>query len=134
MAKVAVSHIVGGNEQFMGADMSTKLKLLGVDVASIGDAQGITPGSLSYTYSNDVEEVYKRIIVSADNKKLLGAVLVGDVEAYGTLQQMCVNGMDLPEDPNCLILPSVDGTALAIGVDDLPENAMICACFDVSKG
>lgn len=134
MAKVAVSHIVGGNEQFLGADMSTKLKLLGVDVASVGDAHGNTPGSLSYTYANDVEQVYKRIIVSADNQKLLGAVLVGDVEAYGTLQQMCVNGMDLPEDPNGLILPSVEGGGMAIGVDALPESAMICSCYDVSKG
>jgi nitrite reductase (NADH) large subunit len=134
MAKVAVSHITGGNEQFTGADMSTKLKLLGVDVASVGDAHGNTPGSLSYTYSNDVEEVYKRIIVSADNTKLLGAVLVGEVEAYGTLQQMCINGMDLPEDPNALILPSVDGTSHAMGVDALPETAQICSCMDVSKG
>ncbi len=134
MAKVATSHITGGAEQFTGADMSTKLKLLGVDVASIGDAHGTTPGSLSYTYSNDVDEVYKRIIVSADNTKLLGAVLVGDVEAYGTLQQMCVNGMDLPEDPNCLILPSVDGAGMAIGVGALPDSAQICSCFDVTKG
>ncbi len=135
MAKVAVSHITGGSEQFTGADMSTKLKLLGVDVASIGDAHGNTPGSLSYTYSNDVDEVYKRIIVSADNKKLLGAVMVGDVEAYGTLQQICVNGMDLPEDPNGLILPNVEGgSSTGLGVDALPETAMICSCYDVSKG
>ncbi len=134
MAKVAVSHITGGTEQFTGADMSTKLKLLGVDVASIGDAHGNTPGSLSYTYSNDVDEVYKRIIVSADNKKLLGAVMVGDVEAYGTLQQMCVNGMDLPEDPNGLILPNVEGGGAGLGVDALPDTAMICSCYDVSKG
>ncbi len=134
MAKVAVSHITGGSEQFLGADMSTKLKLMGVDVASVGDAHGNTPGSLSYTYSNDVEEVYKRIIVSADNKKLLGAVLVGDAEAYGTLQSMCVNGMDLPEDPNCLILPNVEGGGAALGVDALPETATVCSCFDVSKG
>lgn len=134
MAKVAVSHITGGGDQFTGADMSTKLKLLGVDVASVGDAHGNTPGSLSYTYSNDVEEVYKRIIVSADNKKLLGAVLVGDVDAYGTLQSMCVNGMDLPEDPNCLILPNVAGGGAGLGVDALPEAATVCSCFDVSKG
>ena len=134
MAKVAVSHITGGSDQFLGADMSTKLKLLGVDVASIGDAHGNTPGSLSYTYANDVEQVYKRIIVSADNKKLLGAVLVGDVEAYGTLQSMCVNGMDLPEDPNGLILPNVEGGGAALGVEALPESACVCSCFDVSKG
>jgi len=134
MAKVAVAAITGGSEQFTGADMSTKLKLLGVDVASIGDAHGNTPGSLSYTYSNDVDEVYKRIIVSADNTKLLGAVMVGDVEAYGTLQQMCVNGMDLPEDPNGLILPNVEGSGVGLGVDALPDTAMICSCYDVSKG
>jgi nitrite reductase (NADH) large subunit len=104
MAKVAVSGITGGSEKFTGADMSTKLKLLGVDVASIGDAHGNTPGSLSYTYCNDVEEVYKRIIVSADNTKLLGAVLVGDVEAYGTLQQMCVNDMDAGKRDDLFVL------------------------------
>lgn len=134
MAKVALSHMTGGAEQFTGADMSTKLKMLGVDVASIGDAHGSTPGCKSYTYSNDVDEVYKRIVVSADNKRLLGAVLVGEAEGYGTLQQLCVNEMDLPADPNALILPSVDGAGMVMGVDALPEAAQICSCFDVSKG
>jgi len=45
--------------EFNGADMSTKLKLLGIDVASIGDAQGATPGSLNYLFSDDVAGVYK---------------------------------------------------------------------------
>ena len=136
MAKVALSHITGGEEQFTGADMSTKLKLLGVDVASIGDAQGRTPGCLSYVYQDGVNEVYKRIIVSEDKTKLLGAVLVGEVEVYGTLQQICVNGMDLPENPEAMILPALDGNAASagIGVDALPDTASICSCHDVSKG
>ncbi|PCK08810.1 MAG: nitrite reductase (NAD(P)H) [Alteromonadaceae bacterium] len=135
MAKVAVSHITGGEEQFTGADMSTKLKLLGVDVASIGDAQGRTPGCKSYVYQDGVAEVYKRLIVSEDNKKLLGVVLVGDVEAYGTLQQMCVHNMDLPESPEALILPAVEGGADAgMGVDALPDAAHICTCHEVTKG
>lgn len=135
MAKVAVSHITGGDESFTGADMSTKLKLLGVDVASVGDAQGRTPGCLSYVYQDGVAQVYKRIVVSEDKTRLLGAVLVGDVDAYGTLQQMCVNGMDLPENPEALILPAFDGAASAgMGVDGLPEAAVICSCNDVSKG
>ncbi|UTA46882.1 nitrite reductase large subunit NirB [Simiduia sp. 21SJ11W-1] len=134
MAKVALSHIQGADETFTGADMSTKLKLLGVDVASVGDAHGNTPGSKSYTYSNGVDEVYKRIVVSADGTRLLGAVLVGDAEAYGTLQQLCVNEMDLPADPNALILPSVDGAGVVMGVDSLPDTAQICSCFDVTKG
>ncbi|WP_045858380.1 nitrite reductase large subunit NirB [Teredinibacter purpureus] len=136
MAKVAVSHMTGGQEQFTGADMSTKLKLLGVDVASVGDAQGRTPGCLSYVYQDGVNGVYKRIIVSEDKTRLLGAVLVGDVEAYGTLQQMCVNSMDLPETPEALILPALEGGAASagMGVDALPEGAVICSCNDVTKG
>ncbi|GAB1256791.1 nitrite reductase large subunit NirB [Aurantivibrio plasticivorans] len=134
MAKVAASHITGGEEEFTGADMSTKLKLLGVDVASIGDAQGRTEGSLSYIYHNDVDQVYKRLIVSADSKYLLGAVLVGDVDAYGNLLQMMLNNIELPGSPEALILPSLDGAAPTMGVDALPDTAQICSCNDVSKG
>ncbi len=134
MAKVAMSHITGGEETFEGADMSTKLKLLGVDVASIGDAHGKTPGARSYIYSDGSADVYKRLIVSADKKKLLGAVLVGEVEAYGNLLQILLNDMDLPETPEALILPSVDGESVSMGVDALPDAAQICSCFDVTKG
>ncbi|MGH1371239.1 MAG: nitrite reductase large subunit NirB [Cellvibrionaceae bacterium] len=135
MAKVAVSHITGGDEQFKGADMSTKLKLLGVDVASIGDAQGNTPGAQSYTYNDEIEQVYKRLIVSEDGKKVLGAVLVGDVEAYGSLLQLKLNDMDLPENPAGLILPSGgDEASAGLGVDALPDSAVICSCYDVTKG
>ncbi|WP_143869858.1 nitrite reductase large subunit NirB [Catenovulum sediminis] len=134
MAKVAVSHITGGQEAFEGADMSTKLKLLGVDVASIGDAQGRTPGSLSYTYSDGHAGVYKRLIVCAENKKVLGAVLVGDVEAYGNLLQMMLGDIDIPGSPEAFILPAMDGAAPALGVDALPDSAQICSCHDVSKG
>src|SRR5690606_5982013 len=121
MAKVAVAHITGGCDQFIGADMSTKLKLLGVDVASIGDAHARTPSAQSYTYSDGVGQVYKRLIVSADNKKLLGAVLVGDAEAYGTLLQFCLNNMDLPDSPEQLILPQSEGGGHVMGVDSLPD-------------
>lgn len=135
MAKAALSNIMGEGETFTGADMSTKLKLLGVDVASTGDAQCRTPGAKSYVFQDGVAGVYKRINVDADGKKLLGAVLVGDVESYGTLQQMVIHEMDLPESPESLILPNIEGGSSAgIGVDALPEAAQICSCYEVSKG
>ncbi len=136
MAKVAAANISGASEiAFTGADMSTKLKLLGVDVASIGEVQGKTLGAQSYTYHDEIEQVYKRLIISADGKKMVGAVLVGDVEAYGTLLQLKLNDMDLPENPSVLILPAVDNQqAAGLGVDALPDSAAICSCFDVSKG
>lgn len=107
MATVAVDHLLGNTEsKFEGADMSAKLKLLGVKVGSIGDANGRTEGCKSYVYQNEEQEVYKRLIVSEDNKKLLGAVMVGDTSDYGDLLQLMLNEIDLPEHPDALILPA----------------------------
>jgi len=135
MAKVAAAHIKGESLAFTGADMSTKLKLLGIDVASIGEVHGQTPGAQSYTYHDEIEQVYKRLIVSEDGKKIVGAVLVGDAEAYGTLLQLLLNDMTLPENPAVLILPSTgEEQASGLGVEALPDTAAICSCFDVTKG
>ena len=136
MATVAVDHLLGKTEsKFEGADMSAKLKLLGVKVGSIGDANGRTEGCKSYVYQNEEQEVYKRLIVSNDNKKLLGAVLVGDTSDYGDLLQLMLNEIDLPEHPDALILPAHAGAEKpALGADALPESAVICSCFDVTKG
>jgi len=135
MAHAAVDHLTGtGTSEFAGADMSTKLKLMGVDVASIGDAHGNTPNARSYTYVNDREEVYKKIVVSEDDKYLLGAVLIGDAAEYGSLLQFMLNKMELPPEPEGLILPSIDGSSSGIGVDALPDSAQLCSCLNVTKG
>lgn len=136
MAEVAVDTIAGTMEkEFQGADMSTKLKLMGVDVASIGDAHGNTPGAQSYSYIDEHNQVYKKIVVSQDGKHVLGAVLVGDAGEYGSLLQMMLNQIECPEYPDSLILPQRDGSAPAgLGVDALPDSAQICSCNNVSKG
>jgi nitrite reductase (NADH) large subunit len=136
MAQVAAHTITNTKEAaFLGADMSTKLKLMGVDVASIGDAQAATPGAKIYTYFDQPNEVYKKIVVSQDNKKLLGAVLVGDANDYGNLLQIALNGIDLPEFPDTLILPQRgESASAALGVEALPDSAQICSCNNVSKG
>ncbi|GAA0346128.1 nitrite reductase large subunit NirB [Morganella psychrotolerans] len=134
MAQVAVDSLLGSDNQFTGADMSAKLKLLGVDVGGIGDTHGHEEGCHSYIYLDEANEVYKRLIVSKDNKYLLGAVLVGDTEDYGTLLQLALNRIELPENPDTLILPAHAGSKPAIGVESLPDSAQICSCFDVTKG
>ncbi|WP_312944514.1 nitrite reductase large subunit NirB [Stutzerimonas kunmingensis] len=121
------------NEPFYGADMSTKLKLLGVDVGSIGDAHGATPGSRSYRFIDEASASYRRLVVSADGKTVLGAVLVGDNSYYDTLLQYAQNGIKLPADPSALILPQTEG-APTLGPDALPASATICSCHNVSKG
>lgn len=136
MARVAARQLAGQDDAaFTGADMSTKLKLMGVDVASIGDAHGKTPKSRACQYIDERKQVYKKIVVSEDGKQLLGAVLVGDASEYGTLLQMALNGIALPPEPEFLILPSSDGKARpGLGVDALPDSAQICSCNNVSKG
>ena len=136
MAKVAASVLAGnGDATFHGADMSTKLKLLGVDVGSIGDAHGRSRGASTYTYIDQRTHVYKRIVVNKTGKKLLGAVLVGDTADYGMLLQTMLNELVLPKHPDTLILPQRDGGGMPAGaVSALPDSAQICSCHDVSKG
>lgn len=118
---------------FAGADMSTKLKLLGVDVGSIGDAHGATPGSRSYRFIDEGGSSYRRLVLDASGKRLIGAVLVGDNSYYDTLLQYAQNGIAVPADPSALILPQSSG-APALGADALPDSATICSCHNVSKG
>jgi len=136
MAEVAARHLTGERDaRFPGADMSTKLKLLGVDVASIGDAHGAAPDALNYVFTDEAAGVYKKLVVSGDHKRLLGAVLVGEAADYGSLLQMTLNAIPLPEHPEDLILPAREsGAKKGLGVDLLPASAAICTCNGVSKG
>ncbi|WMD21485.1 nitrite reductase large subunit NirB [Achromobacter seleniivolatilans] len=134
MARIVAAELCGVAVQaFTGADMSTKLKLLGVDVGSIGDAHGATPGARSYRYIDEAGSGYRRLVVSEDGKRVLGAVLVGDNSYYDTLLQYAQNGIAPPADPASLILPLGKG-APKLGVDALPATATICSCHNVSKG
>jgi len=135
MAEVAARHVAGEEgAQFLGADMSTKLKLMGVDVASIGDAHGATLNALNYVYTDEAAGIYKKLVISGDRKYLLGAILVGDASEYGGLLQMALNPLPLPEHPEDLILPAREGAKKGLGVDLLPASAAICTCNGVSKG
>jgi nitrite reductase (NADH) large subunit len=136
MAEVAARHLAGEHDaRFPGADMSTKLKLMGVDVASIGDAHGAAPDALNYVFTDEAAGVYKKLVVSGDRKRLLGAVLVGDAADYNNLLQMTLNALPLPAHPEDIILPAREGgERIGLGVDLLPASALICSCNNVAKG
>ncbi|MBI3214816.1 MAG: nitrite reductase large subunit [Mycobacterium sp.] len=131
-AEVVADRLLGGQAEFPGADMSTKLKLLGVDVASFGDAQGNTPNCLEVVVNDPVKHTYAKLVLSDDAKTLLGGILVGDASAYGVLRPMVAS--ELPGDPLALIAPVTDGDAPALGVGALPDIAQICSCNNVTKG
>lgn len=134
MAEVAASVIAGQAATFEGFDMSTKLKLLGVDVGSFGDAFARTPGARTISLFDSVAGVYKKIVLSADKKLILGGVLVGDASGYSELLTYVQNAIATPEHPEELLVPPREGGKKGLGVDSLPEAAMICSCNNVDKG
>lgn len=136
MATVAVEQILGETKAKMEShiDMSTKLKLIGVDVASFGEPFMPASKGHSIVFENKTKGLYKRINVSHDGKTLLGGILVGDASDYNMLHQIYLNGMPLPENVEELILGARDGGAAPMGVMQLPDEAQVCSCENVSKG
>ncbi|MFQ6484919.1 nitrite reductase large subunit NirB [Brachybacterium epidermidis] len=129
MAEVVSDRILGGDATFDGYDLSTKLKLSGVDVAAFGDAFATTPGALDVVYTDPVSGVHKKLVLSDDAKTLLGGMLVGDASAYGALRPLV--GGPLGADPAVHLLPA--GGAAA-PTPELPDEAIVCSCSSVSAG
>ncbi|MEU3625007.1 nitrite reductase large subunit [Amycolatopsis coloradensis] len=130
MAEIVAARLTGGEGTFPEPDLSTKLKLMGVDVASFGDAHAATEGALEVAFNDAVAGTYKKLVVSDDSKTLLGGVLVGDASEFNTLRAMV--GRPLPAEPGAILAPA--GGGAAVGVDALPGAAQICSCNAVSKG
>jgi nitrite reductase (NADH) large subunit len=129
MAEVVVDRLLGGEATFEGADLSTKLKLLGVDVASFGDAFAATDGSLEVVYADPLAGVYKKLVMSDDASTLLGGMLVGDASSYASLRPMV--GGSLGSDPTAWLLPEgVEPPSSA----SLSDDANVCSCHNVTAG
>ncbi|AQZ69971.1 Nitrite reductase [NAD(P)H] large subunit [[Actinomadura] parvosata subsp. kistnae] len=122
MAEVAADRIMGGASAFEGADMSTKLKLLGVEVAQFGAMDG----ALDVTYMDPVAGVYKKLFISDDAQTLLGGICVGDASPYTSLRPFV--GKALPASPSDLLFSGA-GAQL-----DLPDEAQVCSCNNVCAG
>ncbi|PWJ42875.1 nitrite reductase large subunit NirB [Sediminitomix flava] len=136
MAEIVASQIAEEEfTPFTGADMSTKLKLVGTDVGSFGDALLEENTGRTIVVADEYNKLYKRINISEDGKKLLGGILVGDTSRYNILHQMVLNDMPLPPHPEDLIAEQREGGApIGNGVADLPDTAQVCSCENVTKG
>ncbi|MFD3562341.1 nitrite reductase large subunit NirB [Streptomyces sp. NPDC058686] len=130
MAQTVAAALASENGEFTGADLSTKLKLLGVDVASFGDAHGAADGCLDVVYSDSRSGTYKKLVVGPEGE-LLGGILVGDADAYATLRAL--TGSVPPVAPEQLVLPAGAGAPVALGPEALPGDAVICSCHNVTK-
>ncbi|WP_276088451.1 nitrite reductase large subunit NirB [Pedobacter sp. JY14-1] len=134
MASVVAANLSGSSKQFNGFDMSTKLKLAGVDVASFGNYFLGEPHCRTITFEDTQKGIYKRINISNDGKHLLGGILIGDAGDYNMLMQTTNNQIVLPAAPESLIIGTRDTNSSAQGINALPQEALICSCEGITKG
>ncbi len=127
MAEVVADRLMGGAAEFTTVDDATKLKLAGVDVASFGDALGVTEGALEIVYADPVRGVYQKVVVTDDATTLLGGIFVGDASPYALLRPLL--GTALADEPGAyLSAASTEGPAHA----ELPDGALVCSCNNVA--
>jgi nitrite reductase (NADH) large subunit len=133
MAEIVAANLTGADRQFQGTDLSTKLKLMGCDVASFGDYEAPAERAVPLTFEDPFGGVYKKLLFSPDGARLLGGVLVGDAADYGTYSILTKTAGALPCKPHELLVGKSGGAALR-GIDSMPDAAQVCSCNNVSKG
>jgi nitrite reductase (NADH) large subunit len=125
---------------YEGSTLWAKLKVMGVDLVSIGDPIGApSPGGkvpdpdagmavhpTSVATSDPGSGVYRKLVVKEG--RLHGAILMGDVRGHELLLDGVKTGLEVEDPLNLLVEASQASPA------DLPDTAQICNCNGVCKG
>ncbi len=132
-AVVLAEHITGTNPRaaYHGSKIATKLKVSGVDLATMGLVEPEREDDEFIAYSEPKRRVYTSVIVR--DGKLVGATLLGDVSKVSFLMQAYDRGMVLPEERRSLLF-DLGAPAPATSVAELADDAQICNCNGVTKG
>jgi len=134
MARVVVDRLFGeGVQIFAPGTPATKLKLMGVAVASFGQTNADETCE-ELVFSDPVSKVHRKLVVDAADGSLRGGLLVGDAEGYELLALMATGDVPTPTDIGSFLSPVTDGASTSIGPDALPDTATICSCNAVTKG
>jgi len=125
MAEVAADQIAGGDTTFTGADLSTRLKLLGVEVASVGDPHA---AGHDVVMSDPIAGTWKRVILDGEHR-VLGGVLVGDAAPFGPLVSALRTGA-----PQTDVLAVLSPAAATSAGGPMADEASVCSCHNVCAG
>jgi nitrite reductase (NADH) large subunit len=115
---------------YQGSKLGTKLKVMGVELASMGATKPASSSDEVLLYREPARGIYKKLIVRAG--QIAGAILLGDIESASTLMQMFLAGTQVPSRRADLLFGSPSGVSL-LNASDLPDNAQICNCNGVNK-
>jgi nitrite reductase (NADH) large subunit len=116
---------------YHGSRNATKLKVAGVDVASMGIKAPEREDDEFVRFSEPGRGVYKSVIVREG--KLIGATLVGEVDKVAFLTQSFDRGLPLPEERVHLLF-ELAGPSQAQGAAEMDDSVQVCNCNGVSKG
>jgi len=132
-ARVAAEHLAGSfsNVEYQGSKPVSKLKVMGVQLVSIGETSPAGPQDEVVSYIEPARGVYKKMVIREN--RLVGAILLGETDTAGVLTQMFLLGAELPERRADLLFGTSTGAPI-LSVFDLPDHAQICHCHGVSKG
>ncbi len=135
MAEIVAANLCGDDREFRGTSLSTKLKLMGIDVASFGQHEAESrQGTHPLFFEDPFRGVYRKLLFSSDGKKLLGGILIGDASDYSMLNLLAESQEDLPCEPHELIAGASALSAGTLGgADSLPDDAQVCSCNSVTK-
>ena len=135
MAEVVAANLTGATDRrFTGSDLSTKLKLMGIDVASFGEYEPGEWRSKPLVFEDPFAGIYKKLLFDREGTKLVGGVLVGDASDYGTLSVLAKSGDPLPCSPAELMGAGGSVSAALGGAAAMGDDAQVCSCNNVSKG
>jgi nitrite reductase (NADH) large subunit len=131
-AKVLADQITGADRdaEYHGSRLATKLKVAGVDVASMGLKEPERDDDEFIVYSEPKRGVYKSIVIRDD--RIVGATLLGDVDKLAFLMQAFDRGLPLPEE-RVRLLFDIGGPPAEVSAAELAPDAQVCNCNGVSK-
>ena len=132
-ARVLAERLAGTrpDARYEGSRVSTKLKVMEVDLAVMGERDGDPERDEVVTYAEPTRGVYKKLIVR--DGRLAGAIVLGAGSIAPALLQAFDRGTELPEDRSALLFPRTAGASEGLGVQGLSADAQVCNCNGVSK-
>jgi len=130
MADAVARLLTGQPAAFSGTDLSTKLKLMGVDVASFGDYEPPEGTSHSLLFEDPFEGIYKKLFFSTCGAKLLGGILIGQADEFTALSGLAKSDDPLPCPPSDLLSAGSDNA----GGIPMGDDMQVCSCNGVTRG
>ncbi|HKZ14056.1 MAG TPA: nitrite reductase large subunit NirB [Solirubrobacterales bacterium] len=121
-AAVAAASLLGEEARYEGSLQWAKLKVMGVDLVSIGVPEGGREAAVA-----DVEApAYRKLVL--DGGRAAGAILLGDTRGSEDLLAAITAGEEVTDPLERL------AASAATSACDLPDAAQICNCNGVCKG